>query len=356
MSLSRIVDGFSIWIDVVAEAFVAAIARLRKVPSVRLIEGDGGAFSLSLPDAGMMSAHPPFRLHGDAAASGLPEDIAAHLRGREVELVLLPTHFLFRPLELPRRAAEFLDGIVRAQIDRLTPWSANEAVFAWSPPAEAGDDRIGLTIAATARSQIEPYLHALKALGAKSIVVSTSAGGGATGPELIKVYRHTLSGVLGVARIRKALLVVLVAVTAAATLSTAASQIIGADLNARLDDLNNRITAQRLALTARQVGGESLGLQALERRKHDSAATVLVLEALSRALPDHTYVTEVHVEGGQLQVIGISRDAPSLIRLMEQSSHFLQATFVAPTTRVPEEPGERFHIEAKIKIPFEVTP
>ena len=76
---------------------------------------------------------------------------------------------------------------------------------------------------------------------------------------------------------------------------------------------------------------------------------VLAIEELSRILPDHTYVTELRIEGNKLRLVGITRDAPSLIGLIEQSARFSRATFFAPTTRLPSDQGERFHIEVQLQ-------
>jgi general secretion pathway protein L len=75
---------------------------------------------------------------------------------------------------------------------------------------------------------------------------------------------------------------------------------------------------------------------------------VIVLDRLSQILPDHTYITELHIEEDKIQLNGLTRDAPSLIGLIENSGRFTHATFFAPTTRSPSESGERFHIEAHI--------
>jgi general secretion pathway protein L len=103
------------------------------------------------------------------------------------------------------------------------------------------------------------------------------------------------------------------------------------------------------------TGQDSAGGSArylLEQRKRTTPSSVIVLEALSQILPDHTYVSELRIDGDKLQLVGMTRDAPSLIQLIEHSSHFMNAVFFAPTTQTPGEPGERFHIEARIKPGF----
>jgi general secretion pathway protein L len=352
MSLRRIIDGVSAWIDAVAEAIVASMGRLRSVRRVQLIEGEGEVFSIRIPGADAKPAVPSVRFGDSATPAALPAGLT--LRGSQVELVLRSNQFLFRPLELPKRAAEFLDGIVRAQIDRLTPWSPADAVFGWTQPADASNDRISLTVVATARARITPYLRALADLGANSIVVSAQPQGGPAGNAPIRVFEQGARGALDVARVRRALLAVLAVTSVTAGVAVSAAQILGDDLETKQRDLARRIAERRVALIRGRdaVGGSTAAQRALERRKHETPASVMVLEALSQILPDHTYVTELRVEGDKLQIIGISREAPSLIRLMEQSPHFTRATFFAPTTRSPGDPGERFHIEARIKPVF----
>jgi general secretion pathway protein L len=124
--------------------------------------------------------------------------------------------------------------------------------------------------------------------------------------------------------------------------------VIGGDMEAQQADVSRRIAARRASLRA-NLDGSNDALAALERRKHEAPSSVIVLEALSRILPDHTFVTELRITGDKMQVVGITRDAPSLIRLIEQSANFTRATFFAPTTRSPSETGEHFHIEARIE-------
>jgi general secretion pathway protein L len=116
-------------------------------------------------------------------------------------------------------------------------------------------------------------------------------------------------------------------------------------------ELQHRISQRRAALRLdANAAGSGLGL--LAKRKQTTPSSVMVLEAISRALPDTTYVTELRIEGDKVQVVGMTQDAPSLIRLMEQSPQFTRATFFAPTTHAENEPGERFHIEAHLNAYF----
>ena len=50
-----------------------------------------------------------------------------------------------------------------------------------------------------------------------------------------------------------------------------------------------------------------------------------MLEALSRALPDDAYVTELRIDSMKLRVIGLAANAPALIAPLERSGHFAGA-------------------------------
>lgn len=117
------------WTDSVAAAVIAAFDRVSSPRVIRLIEQDNDGFAVET--AGKSENMPRHLAFADGSFSA--PNLAPMFRGSRVEIDLQPKRFLFRPLELPARARDFLDGIVRAQIDRLTPWSASEAVFGCSP-------------------------------------------------------------------------------------------------------------------------------------------------------------------------------------------------------------------------------
>jgi len=353
-ALRQFLEASSRWIDCVASAIVAMRGWFVKSRPVELMEESGGEFSLRTESKTGSPARLEvgrIRIVDGKVAGAVPAALSAKLQACRAELILQPGRFMFRPLELPRRAGEFLDGIVRSQVDRLTPWSPAEAAFGWSPPADAGNDRIVVTVAATARALVTPLVEAVAALGADSIVVSTLAPSPGNPAAPIKVLEHTVRGALEARRVRRALITVLVAAGLLAGAALTADIVVGNDLEARQVQVGQRIATRRMALRAGDASRDS-ALPALERRKHETPASVIVLEALSQILPDHTYVTELRIAGDTMQVVGVTRDAPSLIRLIEQSSQFTRATFFAPTTRSPTEPGEHFHIEARIEPVF----
>jgi len=347
MALPNIGAGVSCWIDGAADTVVGWHARLAPRRVVKLTEDQPGEFVLC-SEATTDSRGETIRLaHGLIAA---PAPLSALLPGSHVELMLRASHFLFQDLELPDRAIEFLDGIVRAQIDRLTPWSVAKAAFGYSQPTEPVDGRIMVTVAAAPREVVSPYVEAIGRLGAHSVAVFTTSTPKDGAAESIKILENEVRGALEVDRVRRGLKITLLAAVAAAVLGIIALRAIDSILAARQDELAGEIGRARANAVASNGASGSLAAaqRTLVQRKQMGPSSVLILEALSKTLPDHAYVTELRIEDNKLRLTGVTRDAPSLIGLIEQSG-FTQASFFAPTTRSPAEPGERFHIEAVIR-------
>jgi general secretion pathway protein L len=356
---ARIRDEFAAWIGSVAEAIVTAVSRISIKPPIQLIETERNLFIMRMTSKPGRSVLPDcyFALKdNEAGLLALPQGWKAALRGRRLEVSLMSSRFLSRPLNLPKRAADFLDAMIRSQIDRLTPWAANEAVFGWTTPVEISSERIHMTVIATPKTKVDPLIRLADAWSAGSIVlfaapetsVATLDSQAVTAGGTRLIERH-LRGSLDVGRLGRMLTAILVAAAVSATLSLAIAGIVGAKLDEQRRQLAGRISERRAALRLDLAASDGSALGVLARRKHETHADVMVLDALSQILPDNTYLTELRIEKDKLQIVGSTQDAPSLVKLLEQAPHFTHATFFAPTTRSADDPGERFHIEAGIK-------
>lgn len=338
--VSSFVNLFIGWANVVAELAVNGLDRLFSPKVVRLIERTDGGFLL-YPDGRQPDRSVGFALEDRSPAT------ATIFRGSRVEIVLASRNFIFRTLELPLQAADFVEGIVRAQVDRLSPWTVSTAIFGCGAPRAIDAARMATEVAImprqTALAMVQPVLDLKPA--SVAIVANPEDAGRAQ----IKVFEQKLRGLLDPPRVARTLLVLLAVCSIAAVICAIGAMVIGSRLDAQRESVAQQIAQSQMLLRAGNDTPQSSAVRALERQKYDTAALTLALEALTKALPDHTFLTELHVMADKLQIVGVSRDAPSLIRLIEQSPSFTRATFFAPTTRSVSNTGEQFHIEARLQ-------
>ncbi len=345
--LSRSVD------DVVA-VLSAAAGLIWRARHVRIVEHSDGSLRFQAPKGrfkGNGGAEEALPWRDGRFAGPLSAAAQARIDGAQVEIILLESRFLLRPLELPLRAAEFLEGVVRSQIDRLTPWTAADSAFGWSRPQTLPGERISVTVAATAKAGIAPMAAAVAAMHAESVVISMALNGSDNAPR-IRVLDLNAGGGRRAQRLRSLVIAAPTALGIGAAAVAGVSFYMGAGLEAQRLEIGKKIAARRVDLISGRGSASEEATAALEQKKRQTPASVIVLDSLSQALPDDTFLTEFHVDGDKLQIAGLTRDAPSLIRIIEQARPFSHATFFAPTTRAPTDNGERFHIEAHIEPHF----
>jgi general secretion pathway protein L len=344
---------FAVWVGSGAQFALQLAGRFRTVSEVQLLENEDDSLTLRMTRHIKGARLADHRLDSieELQVEAVPSDWRAALLASRIQFVLRSSKFLFRRLELPKQANEFLDGIIRAQIDRLTPWSASDAVYGWTPATETPQERLHLQVIATTRQIAAPYLQLAEKFGAEFISIATFVAG-ADEPVLVKVLELRSQGTAEIRQIQRIMSWLFLSVGAVAAISMTFAIVLGGTLDSEQQKISRKIAERRAAVNVTQDNSGPLSV--LGRRKNETPSSVMVLEALSRILPDHTSVTELRIENNKLQLTGITQDAPSLVRLMEQSPQFARATFFAPTTRSVGENAERFHMEVQLKPYFEL--
>lgn len=241
-----------------------------------------------------------------------------------------------RHLSLPRAAAPFLRQILRNEMDRRTPWPADQVYFTAAAEKSPEPGQMAVTLTVLPRRWADPALDAMLVRGLRADRIQLEENG----PSLSVADGEPVADV-GSSR-RPAFL--LAAIMAVAMLSFVLQAGAGFVLDFRLSEARNE------AATARRLAGEA---DALRRRQHfpsvrrdELPSAIAVLNRASRLLPDGSWLDELELKDRKLVLGGISAEPAKLLPLL-QAGGFAGVEFAAPV--VPAEGGgQRFQIRADI--------
>ena len=330
----------------------------------RRFHGNAGQIVFDISGAEIAIDHVSERSHravGRVAAR--PDDPAVeaaslaplfgNLRTERYDVVLrMPAaHALRKTLSLPRAAAGNLRQVLTFEMDRQTPFSADQVYFDFLVGAESSSETIAVELVACPRGEVDAAVERAKAWGIRPDIVDIGdiAGREAPRPARINLLPREAGrpAGAGTTRLVAALAVVAVVLAAAAIYLPLDRQRRAAE-EMQAEAAKARVGALAVAKLRETITELADGARFLSERKRTSPGVVETLDALTRLLPDDTWIQQLRINGDEVRVTGFSAAASSLIGLIEQSARFTGARFRSSVTRDARTKSERFTISAKI--------
>ena len=271
-------------------------------------------------------------------------------RGSPALLRLGEDQVLERELQIPEAARDVLEPIITNQLEPVMPWPISEARIGYEVQgAGDGDGQLKVCTAATSNARLSEALEEAAQLGVRVEHIEFATSPQAESGIPLLAPGEAENAARRARSIRNSLVLFLIIALAIAGLGLwrwlpayRAHRAIAAELaalQARVAEVReaNSRRAERIAQRRRLV----------ELRKR-RPAVVVVLAALTRALPDDAYLTRLELRGERLLITGTARDAASLVERLEAMPLFADVAFSAPTIREKGKPGERFTISARL--------
>ena len=351
------------WIEVLASVYFACYEAWRaRRPLIISCEDDHFTIRKTQPTSATdIRFERPDELDGAVLTVGVPmsPEMTRAARDSLVIFELPADDVAVRRISVPAQAREFLPGIVHNKMERLSPWRADQTVCGFDADVSTEDPTVlDVRVLIASRAAIDVAREKLAAIG---LVVDriVTVQRNTEMPKSITLWSRLAAASHEDLRRLHWRIGVGISATILVGLSLSLWAVISAvSIGAESDD----VAAQTKTLQ-RQIDGprtpQSIALLNPNERawyeKEASPTASIVIEAVSRALPDAAYLTELHLENTTLRMVGLTSDAPSLIAPLEHSGHLTSVRFFAPTTRGTDGTLFRFHIEARVEPHFRIA-
>ena len=294
----------------------------------------------------------------DQAGPGQAAEIAALLRrarrrASPITLRLAPGMGLSKALELPLAAQDDLDQLLRFEMDRLTPFRAEDVVFAQRVlERDPEGQRMTVELQVAPRAVIEQALAVAAACRVRPTRVELSRIG-ASGPETEPAAAAALnllpaeSEAAPAGRLNRWLALVALALMAAAlAIPLQQQRWVAADLERQVAAA--KAAAQQSVQLRDRLDQLDANVRFLSDQKRRIPMLTRVLAELTRVIPDQAYVEQLDVRDGELNLRGLATTPSDLIALLDQSGLFHKPEFRSPVTQDARLGLERFQLSAKV--------
>jgi general secretion pathway protein L len=282
-----------------------------------------------------------------AEALGDARSLVAGIKAdRRVITMTLPGDLVLeRDLSLPSGVEENLRQVLGFELDRLTPFGADQAYYDYRVLGRrAANQKLDVRIVVAPRARVEPWLNTLAAAGLEPAVVDPAGVWPRANLLPPEVRRHhgwwtsKLNWLLMLVPL--ALLVGLLAVPI--SYKRGLVQQLGQELAQVRSSAN-----QTLSLREKLEKNTQSALFVVNKRSSTPPVVDVLLE-LTALIPDDTWVQQLELRQGQLQIRGESALATVLLERLEDSAMFSGVGFRSPLVQVPAKTMERFHIAAEV--------
>ena len=353
-AFSLLQRGFGWWVGELASLLPAQLRRRLASPTSRLVAlVDGDDVTLLLENGGEPKRIGGFNVHAarDPAnalrALARRHGLASGRAGGALAVGLrLPAGKALRTaISLPLAAEANLDEVISFELDRHTPFKAEQVYFAArvvrrDPAAR----RIEAEITVVPRPVADGIMRLAEGLGLAVDRLDAASGANPAIASGNLLPRSRLA-----ASRRKAGRLFHAMAAAAAALAVVAVYLPLARVERQAAAADRQFAAIReAAILERQI--EELRHQRLrivDQKRTTVPVSTLLLD-LTRLLPDDTSLTVVEVHGDEIQLGGTTHSAAALIGLLEGSHEFRDTTFRTPVTQDPVTGLETFYIAARI--------
>ncbi len=277
--------------------------------------------------------------------------LAAARRRPRVAVRLAPHQCLVRRVELPDAALRDAGRILALDLERTTPFKLDDVVAAYAVDEATPATRTGHTTVLHVIARRDILARARQPLAAAGLEVERvecwDAGEQRVLPvDLLAAERpqespRTAPRLLALTATALAIAAALVAIDRHETAL--------AGLEARAGELREQLSS--LGAERRARAGATGDLAALRDLASAEISRALVIDQVTRVLPDTDFLTSLRIDHRDIEVQGYSVSAAALVALFERADAFAGAALSAPVTFDARVGKERFALKATLVAP-----